>query len=250
MVRQVINTIAGMWDAILLRIAHPAKGRLVEPIDLGKALLRTMESRRKVSISKVYVPNEYTILLHPNPAAAVRSLEHTLLEELKGVLLEKAERGSLSFIGPVQIVLATDDQLTPSEIHVEAAFREPDGGYWDESSDVPSLEGGTRIFRVLESDNHSGRLIVTHHNGTCAEHSLTRSLTKIGRGPQCSIQLSDPKASRLHATIRRHQQGYVIKDNNSTNGTFVNGSAISETVLAPDDVIQIGNSIIEFHPHG
>ncbi len=247
--RQVLDTVLGMWDSMILRIGNPAKSRHVEPIDLGRALLKTMDSKRKISISKVYVPNEYTILLHPNPAAAVRSLEQTLLEELKGVLLEKAEKESLSFIGPVHIVLDTDDQLTPSEIHVEAAFREQDGGYWDGSGERPSLEGGTRIFRLLERDSQSGHLIVTHHDGTYAEYPLSKSLTKIGRGPQCTVQLTDPKASRLHATVRRHQQGYVIKDNNSTNGTFVNGTAITETVLAPEDVIQIGNSIIEFHPH-
>lgn len=63
----------------------------------------------------------------------------------------------------------------------------------------------------------------------------------IGRNPQADIPLSAPVISWQHARLDQTQQGYVLTDLNSTNGTFVNGQRIVQpTLLKPGDVIQIG----------
>lgn len=69
---------------------------------------------------------------------------------------------------------------------------------------------------------------------------------RLGRNPDNEIRLSDPQASRYHALIRYQPPNYVIIDQGSGNGTYVNGRPISQpTPLASGDVITIGNTQIQ-----
>jgi hypothetical protein len=62
----------------------------------------------------------------------------------------------------------------------------------------------------------------------------------IGRGEDADVVIPDPAVSRLHAEIRPDGDGYIILDRGSSNGTFVNGVAISGPHrLQPGDEIKI-----------
>lgn len=68
-----------------------------------------------------------------------------------------------------------------------------------------------------------------------------------GRGEDSDIVLSDRAASRHHAELRQEADGYVLTDRGSSNGTWVNGAAITgPRRLRPDDEIQIGNQLFRF----
>jgi ABC-type multidrug transport system ATPase subunit len=54
------------------------------------------------------------------------------------------------------------------------------------------------------------------------------------------IVLDNPQVSRRHAVIERANGRHVLRDVGSDNGTFVNGKRITQHVLMPHDVIQIG----------
>ncbi|GEM_PF-767743 len=241
-----LRKLEGAVGQFIEGLSRRSHGQHIQPVDLGRSLLRAMDENRRVSISKTYVPNVYTILLHPNIAADVKCMEQTLIEELKGVLVQKAEKESLSFIGSLHIVLESDDQLTPSEIHMETQFLEdPELGTADRHPMADANHGQTRIFTVLETKHSGARLLYSQSNGSIREFALGTK-TSLGRGPRCTIQLPDPKASRLHAEIIRHGHSYHIIDRQSTNGTYVNGQPIQETKLSLHDIIHIGNSVLEF----
>lgn len=70
---------------------------------------------------------------------------------------------------------------------------------------------------------------------------LSKPVTLIGRDPDCDVVLDDPGASRRHCRIRRVGQGHVVEDLGSTNGTYVNGAAVSLWRLSGGDVIVVGN---------
>ena len=66
---------------------------------------------------------------------------------------------------------------------------------------------------------------------------------RLGRSPDNEVRLNDPQSSRYHALVQRQQNNYVIMDQGSGNGTYVNGQLIHRpTPLAPGDVITIGNT--------
>lgn len=68
----------------------------------------------------------------------------------------------------------------------------------------------------------------------------------IGRSPDSDIQLNDPSASHTHALIDKEDDGFIIRDLGSTNGTFLNKKRISESELHSGDVILIGRHFIFF----
>lgn len=68
----------------------------------------------------------------------------------------------------------------------------------------------------------------------------------IGRDPRNELVLSDDRVSRNHAQIRQEAGGYVIYDQGSTNGTFVNGQQVASQVLRDGDEIRIGDTRLIF----
>ena len=63
----------------------------------------------------------------------------------------------------------------------------------------------------------------------------------IGREYDNDVVVDNKLASRHHAVIQKIKDAFFIKDENSTNGTFVNNQRIQEVViLDPEDVISFG----------
>jgi pSer/pThr/pTyr-binding forkhead associated (FHA) protein len=74
------------------------------------------------------------------------------------------------------------------------------------------------------------------------EHRLEGSLTRIGRDVENEIVVISKRASREHAHILREGRRVLIEDQNSTNGTFLNGERIqAKTLLRDGDRIGIGD---------
>ena len=72
------------------------------------------------------------------------------------------------------------------------------------------------------------------------------ALFLIGRDSSNQIQVADSEVSRQHARIRRDDQGYVLADLGSSNGTFINAERIKEKRLATGDRILLGRSLLIF----
>lgn len=62
----------------------------------------------------------------------------------------------------------------------------------------------------------------------------------IGRSPQCDLFLNDMTVSRDHARLEPRDGGYVITDDSSFNGVWVNNDSVEERRLVDGDVVQIG----------
>jgi DNA-binding SARP family transcriptional activator len=72
----------------------------------------------------------------------------------------------------------------------------------------------------------------------------------IGRRADNVVSIDDIEASRHHASIRAAADGFVLTDQLSTNGTFVNGSRVTERVLSDGDIIRIGSTDFTFNQAG
>lgn len=93
----------------------------------------------------------------------------------------------------------------------------------------------------------NGKLAITINAGTLTGRTfeLETGFLSIGRSETCSIRfdpLSERIASKQHAFIEARADGYYLTDNQSTNGTFLNGSPISSARLSNGDHIQFGKN--------
>jgi diguanylate cyclase (GGDEF)-like protein len=68
----------------------------------------------------------------------------------------------------------------------------------------------------------------------------------IGRSPDCDIQLTDDCVSRVHCRVTPANNGVIISDLDSTNGTYIDGLSVTARPLRDGDRIKIGRSIFKF----
>jgi DNA-binding response OmpR family regulator len=80
------------------------------------------------------------------------------------------------------------------------------------------------------------------------EHALEKTLTRVGRAVENEIVIVNKLSSREHAHLRREGRKTLLEDQNSTNGTFLNGERVQEPVQLRDgDQLVIGGVDFTFH---
>jgi pSer/pThr/pTyr-binding forkhead associated (FHA) protein len=84
------------------------------------------------------------------------------------------------------------------------------------------------------------KLVILNQGMTGRTFELNIERTTVGRVEDNVFQIADPSVSSHHAEIILHGNDIVIKDLNSTNGTFINNEKISETLLKPGQTLRFG----------
>jgi predicted component of type VI protein secretion system len=72
------------------------------------------------------------------------------------------------------------------------------------------------------------------------EFQLEKPEITIGRLEDSDIVIEHGSVSGHHAILVKSGEDYILKDNNSTNGTTVNGTKITEQLLRSGDIIHFG----------
>jgi pSer/pThr/pTyr-binding forkhead associated (FHA) protein len=73
-------------------------------------------------------------------------------------------------------------------------------------------------------------------------HDLVEEIVTIGRAPDNLIHIDDASVSGRHAELRQSGEDWHLRDVGSTNGTQVNGVAVTETRLRAGDRIRFGRA--------
>ena len=90
-------------------------------------------------------------------------------------------------------------------------------------------------------------LFIYPKKGDITRFSLKEQKIALGRSADNDIYIPDPFCSGKHAFIYPSEEGFVVRDNSSKNGTFLNGKTIqTETSLNKGDEILIGSTRIFF----
>ncbi len=96
-------------------------------------------------------------------------------------------------------------------------------------------------------DMKTARLSLKFQDRVLREVSLSGGVVTIGRQPDNLLRIDNPLVSGHHARILWQNNEYILEDNESFNGTYVNNRSIARAVLKDGDVIVIGKHRIEFH---
>jgi DNA-binding NtrC family response regulator len=115
---------------------------------------------------------------------------------------------------------------------------------------MKDLEGKTELLKMEEMPEvvslRKCQLIVVDGPTRGKKHTLDQKLTKVGKRESNDLVITDKTVSREHMEIEYAADSFLLRDLDSTNGTFLNGSRVKEAYLAPGDLIKIGNTTMEF----
>ena len=188
----------------------------LQPVEIGRRLVREVEAGRTLGVRGPVVPNHFTVLLSADDLDRFDAFGDTLAHELADAVREHAREEGYHLVGAVSVDLVEDSRRRKGDFKVTAEIVEGDG---------PAAE------LVLPD----GRRV-----------PLAGEPARIGRMPDCAVALSDPQVSRHHAEVRPGHGEYRIVDLGSTNGTLLNGAVVGEHALADGDEIVVGNTTIRF----
>src|SRR6188474_245790 len=84
------------------------------------------------------------------------------------------------------------------------------------------------------------KLVVLSAGMTGRTHELKVDKTTIGRVEDNTFEIAESSVSSHHCEVLLRGNDVLVRDLNSTNGTFINGQKISESVLKPGQVLRLG----------
>lgn len=195
----------------------------VDPVEIAAALRRECDDKAShIGSGRTLVPNEFAVELAPEDFKQidVDSLQRSLIFSLDSYAVER----EYSFAGPITIAIAPRPEVesglfalrsTSLAVVPKVVAGSLQGPIW--------LEVGTRKI-VLEP-----------------------GVFRIGRDDSMDLRLEDPGVSRHHCDIEINGSTITVHDHNSTNGTLVDGSAVTSATLVHRSVVRIGGTDLIVH---
>jgi FhaA, N-terminal domain/FHA domain len=249
--RTIEQKIEGLFEGLFGRAFRTN----VQPVELARKLVKEMEDHRTVSVSRVYVPNEYTVYLSPADREQFAGYEDSLRNELQDYLAEHSRREGYVLLTPATVAFETDADLSIGEFGIATRMVQGAPAAREETAAPPAQvePGATMIYRPRTpltgeeppADVALAQEIVTLTLGG-KRHEVDKRRVVIGRSKECDIQLTDPNASRRHAELRQEGSAYWLVDLDSTNGSAVNGHRTARAKLESGDMVTIGSTDLLF----
>jgi len=85
---------------------------------------------------------------------------------------------------------------------------------------------------------------------TGRSHDLSAEKTTIGRVEDNAFQITEPSVSSHHCEVVVRGNDIIVKDLNSTNGTFINGEKVTEGPIKPGQILRLGQIEMRLETEG
>ena len=252
----VLRAIEQKIEALFEGVFGRAFRTNVQPVELARKLSKEMDDHKTVSVSRVYVPNEYTIYLSKPDHEQFADYQGSLIAELEEYITEHAKRESYALLTPPKVLLETDDDLAVGEFGIATRMVQPKRGNRAAAPEEPAEQvesGATMIYKPVQQPTEAAPLddlAVEREVAILSWDGQTKRVDKrrvvLGRSRECDIQVEDANVSRRHAELRQEGAAYWIVDLDSTNGIEVNGLRVKRAKLEPGDSFTVGATEVTF----
>ena len=250
--RSIEQKIEGLFEGVFGRAFRTH----VQPVELARKLAKEMDEHRTISVSRVYVPNEYSVYLSEPDRQQFKGYEGSLIGELQDYLVEHARRESYALLTPPRVLMHTDDDLSVGEFGIATRMVQPDGRRAAGGPEPPEQvePGATMVYKPkappTEAAGAPVDVAVEREQVTLTMNGRTRTISDrrvvLGRSKECGVQVQDANVSRRHAELRQEGSSWWIVDLDSTNGTEVNGRRVPRAKLRDGDRIVVGGTELVF----
>jgi len=270
--RAIESKIEGLFEGVFGRAFRTH----VQPVELARKLAKEMDEHRSVSVSRVYVPNEYTLYLSSTDRAQFAAYEGSLVGELQEYLVEHARREGYALLTPPRVLIQTDEDLAMGEFGIATRVAEPSVPRAETPSAPPEPEAvampdpvvpaaepalpvpvpaaATMVYRPevpLTADDGPPPEVVREQVTLTVDGRtipVTTGRFVVGRSRECDIRLDDGNVSRRHfELVQEGPTAWAVADLGSTNGTELNGRRVSgRKRVADGDRITAGGTELVF----
>lgn len=192
----------------------------VEPAQIARKLVATMEARTQAENGAMTAPSRYAAYVHPVDFERLTPHRAYLEDEWSALLREVAQRVGITLPAAPTVELRESGDIVAGAIDI---------GVLDESRVEQAANERVLVLRMLKGMPAGARF------------PLTQNL-RVGRNTEAEIFLVDPSVSRNHAVLEVRGSDVVVRDAGSTNGTFVNGERVQLRALRPGDRVAFGKT--------
>ncbi len=186
----------------------------LEPAQIARKLVATMEARTKQTAEGPVAPGHYEVFVHADDYGRLQPHRAYLEAEWCALLADVAERVGIAFETPPRIELLEGEGMVAGAVEIATDGARGYGGF---------------TLRVL--------------GGVASEPQYRiHGAARVGRSPESDVHLPDPSVSRNHALFDVQDGALVIHDAGSTNGTYVNQERVDTAVLKSGDIVAFGKA--------
>jgi hypothetical protein len=257
-----LRSIEKRMESLVEGVFGRAFRKQVHPVEIAKGLTRQMDENSMVSVSRTYAPNDFTIHLSKSDAESIQAYQSALRDELIQYASTHARSNNYHLMTPPKVRFVTEDSLRFGEFGVTAKLTAGDGPREKGAPDDTS--GQTRIFRTESTGGEESPQSTAAISAEEAQrHGLAREVVElmldgepqplegqgpwsIGRSEENDIVIQDPNVSRRHARLSRSENGFVVEDLSSTNGTLLDGAPIDRERIEDGDELTFGGITTRF----
>lgn len=198
----------------------------LEPAQVARKLVSTMEARTRGDDGHLFAPGSYIAYVNPEDLSRLSDHRAYLEREWAELLKDMAGRvGVYFFDGGPRVQMQARESVPLGAVDVMVA-----SDVTIQISNLPSDAVKKFHLRMVKGVPAYGVYFI--------EKTAT-----VGRNEESDIFLVDPSVSRNHAEVDVDQAGALVRDLSSTNGTFVNDQRVVGSMRAvAGDVITFGNT--------
>jgi len=236
----VLSRVEAAFEAVFEGSFRRIFSPRLQPIEVAHALARTMLNEKAVGPNTIDVPNQYVARVNPVDFDQFAPARAAHERNLAAYVDRRAEEEGFRPLGRIQVELKPDPTVPRSFVRVDARWDQP-------PEDAGTVEiDKTRRFEPVDSPQSMPALRIRAEDGQ--ETRVQRAPVRIGRGPDNDVVIRDIRVSRYHAAIERTAVGWVVRDLQSTNGTFHDGERVDEVEVAGSTELSLGGFRITIDP--
>ncbi len=186
----------------------------LQPVEITQAIKAAMDLAAKGdAIGSTIVPSSYLLLINPQDAAKVSP---AMIGAIRSEVARYAATKSYRMSGELELNVSAEEKIAKGRIKVGSK----------------PVDGSTQWRPVLVIGGK--------------RHELKIGTTTVGRDEKADITVDDRGLSRIHFEIAWNGEVAAIRDLQSTNGTFLDGSRINELVLRSGSKVAAGRTEFDF----
>ena len=252
----VLRSIESKLESLFEGVFGRAFRANVQPVELARKLVKEMDEHRNVSVSRVYVPNQFTIYLAAGDREQFSGYENQLKTELSEYLAEHARRENYVLLSSPTVEFETDDDLDVGVFGIATQMAQPKGGASAPVEDIPNVEPGATMVYKPQAQPQATEAASPVDLGIQREVAVltwagqrkeisTRKVV-LGRSKDADIRVDDPNVSRRHAELQQEGATWWVVDLDSTNGVEVRGRRVKRLKLEDGTKFTIGSTELTF----